>query len=83
MAEANDTNIISRKDFAAAEQVRQRAADLILNNKLCLEEIYKFDSDLISEYISPGGAGDLLAVTYFLYILGEKFSANAPKNIKK
>ena len=69
MAEANDTNIISRKDFATAEKVRKRAADLILNNKLNLEEIYKFDRDLISEYISPGGAGDLLAVSYFLYIL--------------
>ncbi|MBR2208832.1 MAG: triphosphoribosyl-dephospho-CoA synthase CitG [Synergistaceae bacterium] len=69
MAEANDTNIISRKDFQTAEQVRKRAADLILNNKLNFQEIYKFDSDLILENISPGGAGDLLAVTYFLFQL--------------
>ncbi len=67
MAEAKDTNIISRKDFDTAEKVRKRAADLILNNKLTLEEIYKFDRDLIKAYISPGGAGDLLAVSYFLF----------------
>lgn len=71
MAEAKDTNIISRKDFETAERIRLRAADLILNNKLTLEEIYKFDRDLIDAYISPGGAGDLLAVTYFLYVLSE------------
>ena len=69
MAEANDTNIISRKDFQTAERIRKRAADLILKNELTIEEIYKFDNDLISEYISPGGAGDLLAVSYFLYAL--------------
>ena len=68
MAEANDTNIISRKDFKTAERVRERALSLI-EKGLSVEEILKFDRDLISEYISPGGAGDLLAVTYFLYIL--------------
>ena len=66
MAEAHDTNIISRRDIETAEQVRQRAADLIKNG-ITIEEIYKFDCDLISEYVSPGGAGDLLAVTYFLF----------------
>ena len=69
MAEAKDTNIISRKDFETAEKVRKRAADLILNDKLNLEEIYKFDRDLIDASISPGGAGDLLAVSYFLFML--------------
>ena len=68
MAAANDTNIISRKDLATAERIRKRAADLILDNKLNLKEIHKFDRDLISEYISPGGAGYLLAVSYFLYL---------------
>ena len=68
MAEANDTNIISRKDFKTAERVRERALSLI-EKGLSVEEILKFDRDLISEYISPGGAGDLLAVTYFLYVL--------------
>ena len=71
MAEAQDTNIISRKDFATAEKVRQRAADLILSG-ITLEKIYKFDRDLIYEYISPGGAGDLLAVTYFIYAMEQK-----------
>ncbi|MBR1486972.1 MAG: triphosphoribosyl-dephospho-CoA synthase CitG [Synergistaceae bacterium] len=78
MAEANDTNIISRKDFKTAEKVRKRAADLIFENKLTLEEIYKFDNDLISEYISPGGAGDLLAVTYFLFSLQESARNQEP-----
>ena len=68
MAEAHDTNIISRHDIETAEQVRQRAAEIIKKN-YGLEEIYKFDRELIDAYISPGGAGDLLAVTYFLFSL--------------
>ena len=67
-SEAHDTNIISRHDIETAEQVRQRAAEIIKKN-YGLEEIYKFDRELIDAYISPGGAGDLLAVTYFLFSL--------------
>ena len=68
MAQANDTNIISRRDFKTAEKVRERATDLIAEG-LTTEKIFEFDRDLISEYISPGGSGDLLAVSYFLYVL--------------
>ena len=67
MAEALDTNIISRHDIKTAENVRTRASELIKN--LSLEKIYEFDRELIDAYISPGGAGDLLAVTYFLHLL--------------
>ncbi|MDY6404866.1 MAG: triphosphoribosyl-dephospho-CoA synthase CitG, partial [Synergistales bacterium] len=66
MAEAHDTNIISRHDMDTAEQVRLHAKK-ILEDGINIEEIYKFDEELIKNYISPGGAGDLLAVTYFLY----------------
>ena len=68
MAEAHDTNIISRHDIDTAERVRQRAADLIRHNAT-INEIFDFDRELIYAYISPGGAGDLLAVTYFLLTL--------------
>ena len=69
MAEAWDTNIISRHDIATAERVRQRAASIITHPTI--EEIYKFDCELIDAYISPGGAGDLLAVTYLLLLLSD------------
>jgi len=68
MAEARDTNIISRRDFETAEKVKEKAQK-ILSQEINLEKIYKFDKDLIENYISPGGAGDLLAVTYFLFLL--------------
>ena len=68
MAEAYDTNIISRHDIKTAEKVRLHAKK-ILEDGINIEEIYKFDEELIKNYISPGGAGDLLAVTYFLFMV--------------
>ena len=65
IAAAHDTNIISRHDLKTSERVMTRAKNLIAQG-LTLEAIENLDREFIKEYISPGGSGDLLALTYFL-----------------
>ncbi len=65
MANAQDTNIISRHDLKTAEIVMKRAEKILAENS-GLDGIRELDREFIAEYISPGGSGDLLAVTYFL-----------------
>ena len=64
IANSYDTNIISRHDLATAKRVMTLA-----QNITTLDEIYALDKKFIDAYISPGGSGDLLAVTYFIYSL--------------
>ena len=68
MANAQDTNIISRHNLKTAQEVMKRSEKILLSNYE-LEVIRELDKEFIAEYISPGGSGDLLAVTYFLYTL--------------
>ena len=68
MAHAQDTNIISRHDILTAQEVMINAKKMISSN-FGLDDIKRLDDDFISKWISPGGSGDLLAVTYFLYAL--------------
>ena len=68
MANASDTNIISRHDIETAQYVMKRAKDLI-SNKFGLDDIKKLDDEFIERNISPGGSCDLLAVTYFLHMI--------------
>lgn len=68
MAHAQDTNIISRHDILTAQEVMINAKKMI-SSGFGLDDIKRLDDDFISKWISPGGSGDLLAVTYFLYVL--------------
>lgn len=68
MAHAQDTNIISRHDILTAQEVMINAKKMI-SSGFGLDDIKRLDDDFISKWISPGGSGDLLAVTYFLYAL--------------
>ena len=68
MAHAQDTNIISRHDILTAQEVMINAKKMI-SSGFGLDDIKRLDDDFISKWISPGGSGDLLAVTYFLYTL--------------
>ena len=66
MAHAHDTNIISRHDMKTAQEVMRTAGEMV-SSGFGLEDIRRLDDEFISRWISPGGSGDLLAVTYFLY----------------
>ena len=68
MAHAHDTNIISRHDAATAQEVMETAVEMIASG-FGIEDIARLDEDFIGRWISPGGAGDLLAVTWFLHTL--------------
>lgn len=68
MAEAHDTNIISRHDLSIAEEVMRIAREMI-ESGFGLDDIKRLDDDFILKWISPGGSGDLLAVTWFVHSL--------------
>lgn len=68
IAFAQDTNIISRHDLETAKNVMNSAIK-ILDNGADLYDIFMLDQEFIQRNISPGGSGDLLAVTYFMYEL--------------
>lgn len=68
MAHAHDTNIISRHDMATAQEVMRTAGKMIASG-FGLEDIARLDGEFIGRWISPGGSGDLLAVTCFMYML--------------
>ena len=68
MAHAHDTNIISRHDVKTADYVMTLARGMI-ESGFGLDDIRRLDGEFIAGWISPGGAGDLLAVTYFLHMI--------------
>lgn len=73
MAHAHDTNIISRHDVKTADEVMTLARGMI-ESGFGLEDIRRLDGEFIGRWISPGGAGDLLAVTYFLHSLEQNIA---------
>ena len=72
MAHAHDTNIISRHDVKTADEVMTVAGGMI-ESGFGIEDILRLDGEFIGRWISPGGSGDLLAVTYFMYLLDSNY----------
>ncbi|MBQ6919166.1 MAG: triphosphoribosyl-dephospho-CoA synthase CitG [Synergistaceae bacterium] len=70
MSNAQDTNIISRHNIETAQEV-VRTAKKMIESGFGLDDIRRLDDEFITRWISPGGSGDLLAVTYFLFKLFE------------
>lgn len=65
-----DTNIISRTDIGTLETVQRETKTLLQNEPFPdLEKIEALDDDFIRRNLSPGGTADLLAATYFLFML--------------
>ena len=73
MAHAHDTNIISRHDVKTADYVMTLARGMI-ESGFGIEDIRRLDGEFIGRWISPGGAGDLLAVTFFMYAISERYN---------
>ena len=65
-----DTNIIARSDMDTAKAMTDKIAAILLEtpypDKAVIEAL---DGEFIEKNLSPGGAADLLAATYFLYFL--------------
>lgn len=66
----DDTNMIARSDVKTAMAVRSQIAALLAHTPYPNEEILlQLDREFIEKNLSPGGAADLLAATYFLHCL--------------
>ena len=65
-----DTNMIARSNLDTAEAMTDKIAAILLEtpypDKAVIEAL---DGEFIEKNLSPGGAADLLAATYFLYFL--------------
>lgn len=70
MAHAHDTNIISRRDMNTAREVMRVAGEMV-ESGFGLEDIRRLDREFIAGRISPGGSGDLLAVTCFMHSISQ------------
>ena len=77
MAQAHDTNIISRHDMNTAREVMNEACEMVRSG-FTLEDIRRLDREFIAGWISPGGAGDLLAVTCFMYSISQEAGNTIP-----
>jgi triphosphoribosyl-dephospho-CoA synthase len=70
LAVNDDTNLVSRGGLAGLNYVRQYACQLLAGGGVLaltgLKKMEEFDDDLIARNLSPGGAADLLGVTWFL-----------------
>lgn len=73
MTIAEDTNVIWRAGFGAAEYVKDTARGIIdagsIFTKAGWEKIHEAEEDFVKKRISPGGSADLLSVTIALYLV--------------
>jgi triphosphoribosyl-dephospho-CoA synthase len=64
MSELDDTNVIHRVGFEKAQQVKLDARHLLEN--FSIEGLEQMNESFIKANISPGGAADMLSLTFFL-----------------
>lgn len=65
-----DTNIINRTDIGTLESVQREMKTFLQSEPFPdLAKIEALDKDFIRRNLSPGGTADLLAATYFLFML--------------
>ncbi len=70
MANATDTNVISRAGIARQKTLQASLLALLEETPRPKPSVLKaLDADFIAENISPGGCADLLAVTFMLHFL--------------
>lgn len=70
LAATDDTNLIHRSDRQTQLAVKAQVAALLKDTPYpSIAQIMELDTDFIRRNLSPGGSADLLAMTYFLYLL--------------
>lgn len=71
IATTDDTNLIYRSDRDTQLKIRNQIAALLEQDPFPGTEVIEaLDKDFIKKNLSPGGSADLLAVTYFLLLIG-------------
>lgn len=75
MAYSEDSNILGRHDLEMLRRIQSRAKRIIelggIYSEGGADAIKEFDKWCIKNWVSPGGAADLLAVTIMLYFIEE------------
>ena len=67
-----DTNMIARSDVDTAKAVTDQVSAILAETPYpCTNVLEQLDAEFIEKNLSPGGAADLLAATYFLYFLNQ------------
>lgn len=70
IAATEDTNLIHRSNRQAQQQVQSEIAALLARDPFPEESVIEdLDRQFIEKNLSPGGSADLLALTYFLFLL--------------
>ena len=70
LANTDDTNLIHRSDRQTQLQVKAQVTELLKEDPFpASRQIEVLDARFIDQNLSPGGSADLLALTYFLYLL--------------
>lgn len=70
MAAAVDTNLIARSDYETQQKIAWEIAYLLRENPFPGEDLLrKMDEAFREKNLSPGGAADLLALTWFLHLM--------------
>ena len=73
LAHCQDSNVFARCGLAAQQQLRQEMLALSQRpDPPSLEELSQLNQEFIAKNISPGGAADLLALTFYLHFLDEE-----------
>lgn len=76
MTVVEDSNVIWRTDITTAENVKQRAHEILELGSVFTEKgrmcIARTEKDFIKKRISPGGSADLLSITIAFYLLENK-----------
>jgi len=73
LASTQDTNLIHRSSLQTQQEVSASIAQLLQQNPYPSREVLEhLDDAFIAQSLSPGGSADLLALTYFLYLLARE-----------
>ena len=79
MATAVDTNLISRGDYQTQQRIAAETAKLLQEDPFPgVAVLTQMDKDFIENNLSPGGTADLLAMTFFLYLLKQEAGRDLP-----
>ena len=79
-----DTNLISRGGYETQQRIALETAIALHSDPFPTEDrIKQMDEAFIRKNLSPGGTADLLAMTYFLYLLKEESRMGAVPAFKE